>query len=96
MQIREKNQSKTLRPRKGTNLLMMPGLTFESQLHQPCSQNSHHLYFCVSAPSDVILLFNFQFKDKSAENIKSLETEKEQLSLSLTSTKTLLEEKVDI
>jgi len=35
-----------------------------------------------------------QFKEKSAERIKSLETEREQLSLSLTSTKTLLEEKV--
>ncbi|RMX53912.1 hypothetical protein pdam_00020092 [Pocillopora damicornis] len=34
-----------------------------------------------------------QYKEKSAESVKSLENEKEQLSLNLTSTKTLLEEK---
>ena len=36
----------------------------------------------------------FKYKEKSAESVKSLENEKEQLSLNLTSTKTLLEEKV--
>ena len=40
--------------------------------------------------------YNLQFKEKSDEKIKSLETEKEQLSLTLTSTKTLLEEKVGV
>ena len=39
-------------------------------------------------------LFILKSKEKSAESIKSLEIEKEQLSLNLTSTKTLLEEKV--
>ena len=39
-------------------------------------------------------LLIFKYKEKSAESIKSLENEKEQLSLNLTSTKTLLEEKV--
>ena len=39
-------------------------------------------------------LLIFKYKEKSAESVKSLENEKEQLSLNLTSTKTLLEEKV--
>ena len=39
-------------------------------------------------------LLILKYKEKSAESVKSLENEKEQLSLNLTSTKTLLEEKV--